>query len=185
MVRPGRDLLSGRLEVDETYVGGPAEGKRGRGADKKHIVVIAAEEVGKGIGRIRLRRVNDVSQASLLPWIQDVVQPGAVIHTDGWPAYGRLPKLGYIHEITVVNRREELASELLPRVHRGSVASQTVAAGHSSGCGRWQASRLLPRRIHVPVQSANLETSRQTVLSPGSTSHASRSGDVESSRNWK
>ena len=29
MVRPGRDLLSGRVEVDETYVGGAAEGPRG------------------------------------------------------------------------------------------------------------------------------------------------------------
>ena len=55
MVGPGRDLLSGHLEVDETYVGGTAKGRRGRGADKKHIVVIAAEEAGAGIGRIRLR----------------------------------------------------------------------------------------------------------------------------------
>ena len=50
MVRPGRDMLTGRLEVDETYVGGVAEGKRGRGAKNKHIVVIAAEENGIGIG---------------------------------------------------------------------------------------------------------------------------------------
>lgn len=118
MVRPGRDLLSGSAEIDETYVGGKAEGKRGRGADKKHIVVIAAEEVGNGIGRIRLRRVEDVSQASLLPFIEEVIQPGAVIHTDGWTAYGRLSALGYTHNVTVVKRREELASELLPRVHR-------------------------------------------------------------------
>ena len=50
MVGPGRDLLSGHLEVDETYVGGTAKGRRGRGADKKHIVVIAAEEAGARIG---------------------------------------------------------------------------------------------------------------------------------------
>ena len=43
MVRPGRDMLSGRLEVDETYVGGAAEGLRGRGADRKHIVVIGQD----------------------------------------------------------------------------------------------------------------------------------------------
>ena len=35
MVRPGRDLLSGEVEVDETYVGCPEEGKRGRGAANK------------------------------------------------------------------------------------------------------------------------------------------------------
>src|ERR1035437_9594445 len=48
MVRPGRDALSGTVEVDETYVGGLAEGKRGRGANHKALVVIAAEEAGKG-----------------------------------------------------------------------------------------------------------------------------------------
>ena len=136
MVRPGRDLLSGRLEVDETYVGGVAKGLRGRGADKKHIVVVAAEKDGNGIGRIRLRRVDNVSRASLLPFIQDVVQPGAVIHTDGWKAYGRLPKVGYTHEITVVNRREELASELLPRVHRvTSLLKRWLLGTHQGAVG--------------------------------------------------
>lgn len=118
MVRPGRDRLSGNIEADETYVGGAAEGKRGRGAENKHIVVIAAEENGAGIGRIRMRRVDDVSHTSLLPFIQEAVEPGSVIHTDGWKAYGKLPKLSYQHEVSIINRSEELASELMPRVHR-------------------------------------------------------------------
>jgi hypothetical protein len=58
MVRPGRDRLSGRVEVDETYVGGEAPGAPGRGAENKQIVAIAAEEDGLGIGRIRLRRIS-------------------------------------------------------------------------------------------------------------------------------
>lgn len=136
MVRPGRDLLSGSLEIDETYVGGTAKGKRGRGADKKHIVVVAAEECGTGIGRIRLRRVDDVSQGSLLPFIQEAVQPGAVIHTDGWKAYRRLPKVGYTHEVTVISRREELASELLPRVHRvASLLKRWLLGTHQGAVG--------------------------------------------------
>src|SRR5664279_5082926 len=64
MVRPGRDLLCGTVEVDETYVGGAEKGKRGRETETKAIVAVAAEENGKGIGRIRLRRVKDVSGAS-------------------------------------------------------------------------------------------------------------------------
>src|SRR5208283_4966867 len=40
MVRPGRDNLTGEIEVDETYVGGAQEGKRGRGAEKKAIVAV-------------------------------------------------------------------------------------------------------------------------------------------------
>jgi len=48
MVRPGRDALSGTVEVDETYVGGVERGKRGRNTETKAIVAVAAEENGKG-----------------------------------------------------------------------------------------------------------------------------------------
>jgi len=42
MVRPGRDRLSGTIEVDETFIGGKKPGKRGRGTEDKELVVIAA-----------------------------------------------------------------------------------------------------------------------------------------------
>jgi hypothetical protein len=41
MVRPDRKLLSGVVEVDETYVGGEEEGGRGRFTETKAIVAIA------------------------------------------------------------------------------------------------------------------------------------------------
>ena len=44
MVRPGRDRLAGTVEVDETYVGGERSGKRGRGAEGKTLVVVAAQQ---------------------------------------------------------------------------------------------------------------------------------------------
>ena len=138
MVRPGRDLLSGRLEIDETYVGGTATGRRGRGAENKHIVVIAAEEEedGNGFGRIRLGRVKDVSHASLIPFIQESVQRGAVIHTDGWKGYSRVSAAGYSHEVTVIKRQEELASELLPRVHRvASLLKRWLLGTHQGAVG--------------------------------------------------
>lgn len=62
MVRPGRDRISGTVEVDEIYIGGVKKGKRGRGADGKTMVLIAAQEDGRRIGRIRLQRVPDASE---------------------------------------------------------------------------------------------------------------------------
>ena len=118
MVRPGRDRLSGLVEIDETYVGGYAEGPRGRGAEKKYVVVIAAEERPDGIGRVRLRRVANASGKSLLGFIQDAVEPGSTIRTDGWRGYSRLNTLNYEHDVVNLSRSDEMASELLPYAHR-------------------------------------------------------------------
>jgi transposase-like protein len=117
MVRPGRDLLSGRVEVDEAYVGGEEEGLPGRLNLKKALVVVAAQEDGPGIGRIRMRQVIDASAASLVPFVHDSVAPGSTVHTDGWRGYAPLLRQGYDHEVTVVTGRKKPPSELLPRVH--------------------------------------------------------------------
>lgn len=70
MVRPGRDRLTGWVEVDETYLGGLEEGAAGRGVEDKALIVIAAQADGKGIGRIRLRMIQDASAASLHPFVE-------------------------------------------------------------------------------------------------------------------
>lgn len=118
MVRPGRDLLTGRVEVDECYLGGLEEGLRGRLVEKKALIVVAAQEDGQGIGRIRLRQIPDASAESLHLFVQESIQLGSVVHTDGWSGYSGLEVKGYIHEVTVIKGKKEMASELLPRVHR-------------------------------------------------------------------
>ena len=87
MVRPGRERLSGRVEVDETYVGGEEEGLHGRQTQKKALVAIAAEEDGAGLGRIRMRRIRRASKHQLHGFIQEAVEPDSTIHTDGWEGY--------------------------------------------------------------------------------------------------
>ena len=57
MVRPGREQLSGIVEVDETYIGGEKSGKRGRGAAGKALILIMAEDDDGKFGRIRLSRI--------------------------------------------------------------------------------------------------------------------------------
>src|SRR5260370_38847492 len=102
MVRPGRDWLFGEIEIDEAYVGGPETGKRGRQTEDKAIVVVAAGKSGRGIGRIRLCRVADVSADNLISFVQTAAMPGSTLKTDGWSSYARLPMLGYRHHVTVI-----------------------------------------------------------------------------------
>jgi transposase-like protein len=97
MVRPGRDRLSGLVEMDETFVGGERTGKRGRGAEGKTLVLIAAEDVGNGIGRIRLSPIIDASGEAIKNATLQMVEPGSTIHTDGWDSYNLLTKHGYTH----------------------------------------------------------------------------------------
>ena len=117
MVRPGRDRLSGRVEVDETYMGGPEEGVRGRQTEAKSLVAVAAQEDGAGIGRIRMRMIPDASAASLMGFVEEAIEPGSTVHTDGWLGYQPLQGRGYRHEVTFLEGESERASQLLPRVH--------------------------------------------------------------------
>jgi transposase-like protein len=117
MIRPDRDRLSGWVEVDETMIGGEEEGVSGRHTLKKTWVVIAAQADGPGTGRIRMRVVKDCAAASLHPFIQDCIEPGSVIHTDGWQSYSGLEEKGYRREIAKLDTRKD-ASKLMPRVHR-------------------------------------------------------------------
>jgi transposase-like protein len=134
MVRPGRDCLTGEIEVDETYVGGAEEGKRGRGAENKVIVAVAAEKSGRGIGRIRLRRITDVSACNLLTFVHGAVEPGASIHTDGWRGYSGLAAAGYRHQVTVISDGSDPAHEVMPRVHLvASLLKRWLIGTHQGG----------------------------------------------------
>jgi transposase-like protein len=116
VVRPGRDRLSGTVEVDETYIGARETGLIGRLTVEKSLVLVAAQEDGRRIGRIRMARVPNLLKETLHGFIAQVVEPGSVVRTDGLPAYRGMG--GYQHDPVVIRRTTETASELLPRVPR-------------------------------------------------------------------
>lgn len=121
MVNPEHERLSGVVEVDETYVGGRDEGKiRAPQLESKKATVVVAVELHqpKGFGRVRLRRIADASENSVLPFICETVEPGAIIHTDGSPAYRSLHKHGYTHHKIVHLGSPDPAHVTMPGVHR-------------------------------------------------------------------
>lgn len=118
MVRPGRDRLAGRVEVDETFVGGVQPGGGGRHIGSKALVAVAAEMRGKALGRIRLGRINDSTSGSVLPFVENSVAEGSTVVTDGLQSYSCLELLGYHHERRVVSGSGQHADKLLPGVHR-------------------------------------------------------------------
>ena len=116
MVSPGRERLNGEVEVDETFIGAPEQGRHGRRMIKKTMVVVAAEKDGRGIGRIRMRRVPDGSARSLHPFVMDSIEPGSMLLTDDWQGYAGLKD--YRREVQQIAHSGKKASELMPRVHR-------------------------------------------------------------------
>lgn len=120
MVRPDRDKLVGSVEVDETYIGGKeiGKGKQGRGAETKTLVVVAAECKGKQIGRVRFSCISDASGDNLLKFIEENIEPGSTIITDGWRGYSSLSQSKkYKHEAKIISGSGQEAHELLPHVH--------------------------------------------------------------------
>jgi transposase-like protein len=134
MVRPGRDRLNGVVEVDETYWGTEEEGVIGRLTEDKALIIVAAQEDGSGIGRIRMRRIPDLTRKSLHGFIAEAVEPGSTVRTDGLPAYVGLNE--YLHD-RHVQRRQTGGEYLLPRVHRVvSLLKRWLMGTHQGGIGQ-------------------------------------------------
>jgi transposase-like protein len=128
---------AGRVEVEETYVGGFEAGVDGRQTATKSVVAIAVEvKHPKGFGRIRLQRVDDVSKDSLIPFIESAVEPGATVHTDGWSAYWTVPEHGYEHDRTIMRGAHDPGDVLMPGVHRvASLHKRWMLGTHQGSVG--------------------------------------------------
>lgn len=125
MVRPGRERLSGEVEVDETFIGGKESGKKedgtgktGRGRLEKSLVVVATECIGKQIGRVRFKCIDSASSDNLVKFVEENIQFGSTVITDGWRGYNSLAdSKNYTHVIKSISGSGQEAHELLPHVH--------------------------------------------------------------------
>lgn len=118
LVRPGRERLTGRVEVDEAYVGGQHEGARGRGSEGKTLVLVAVEgHAGKTLGRVRFRCIKTINRSTAESFVKDCVEPGTQVVTDGLSAYGHLREAGFDHRPHIQTTGGAEAREQLDHVH--------------------------------------------------------------------
>lgn len=163
LVRPGRDRLTGRVEVDETFIGGAEAGLSGGRARGKKVLTGVAVEVRepKGIGRCRMGPLVDGSAASLHAFVTEHVEPGTTVLTDGWSGYLGLEDLGYVHvprSQRAASARGEDPDGLLPAVHRVVSLTKRWLLGTHQGAVREDH---LPSYLDEFVFRFNRRTSRR------------------------
>jgi transposase-like protein len=116
MVLPGRELLSGTVEVDETYVGARHTSVGGRSPGHKAIVAIAVEG-DQAPERVRMRRIPNVSRDTLSDFVLEHVARGSEVHTDGYTGYDDIGRYRFKHVVTNVSASGDPAHVALPHVH--------------------------------------------------------------------
>jgi transposase-like protein len=182
MVRPGRERLKGNVEIDQSYLAirdrresPPSAGRKGY--TTKTLIVIAVEILEpKGFGRIRLQRIEEETAACVLPFVNEVVEPGSVIRTDGGSIYLSLSE-DYQHERTVV---KSVTPGSIPSAH--GIPAQTLATRHTPRRGEACPAGLLSRRVRLSLQPTHVPFSRITLLPSARTGcdyrprHVRRSG---------
>ena len=105
--------LSGVIEFDDAYFGGPTAGKkRGRGTEKaKVFVALSLNERGNPCF-LKMQVTPNIKQASVKKFARAAFADGSVIHSDGYRSY--IPALeGYTHE----HRSYDPSSGLLHWLH--------------------------------------------------------------------
>jgi transposase-like protein len=112
MVNDTRSPLRGHVEADETIVGGPVRGKRGRAVTDlttKTLVFGAVEVISYAdkhgedahkAGRIRLAKAPNAKEESIGQFLAYNVEKGSTIRTDGWKGYSKTALSGYKHDQT-------------------------------------------------------------------------------------
>ncbi len=94
LMRPQDSKLRNKIEIDDTYIGGKHEGKRGRGAEGKAIVFGMVERDGE----IKAEVVENLKAKTLMPIIQENVEENSQIISDELKSYALVTKHGFDHE---------------------------------------------------------------------------------------
>ena len=101
MERDGGKRLSGRVELDDAYLGGERTGgKRGRGAPGKTPFVAAVETTPEGKPvRLKLRRVASFCTRSIAMFAKRSLDPACQVVSDGLACFGGVTDAGCSHQV--------------------------------------------------------------------------------------
>lgn len=128
-----RDKLTGRVQIDETIVGGSDGTSIGRRlGENRNYVLIMVEDKGKSCGRLRLEAIDDATGDLLQTVVESRVEKGATAHTDGLAGYRGLPDAGIRHRPEVIGDPKR-ASKRFPKVHRVASLLKRVILGTYQG----------------------------------------------------
>ena len=101
----GDGMLEGKVEVDETYIGGYRPG--GQGGKGKAIVMGMLEKDGEVITEV----IPDRTSKSLMPHIRDHIEEGSEVHTDEHKGYNPLDRTKDYDRKAVNHSEEEYVGE--------------------------------------------------------------------------
>lgn len=136
MIRPHRERLSGLVEVDEVFLGGIRPKIGGRSSLRKVLILVAAEDTGRGIGRIRMRVIPNATLVSLNGAIREMIEPGSTVRTDGWIGYQGVVRNGYRH-VVVKRKPSDPGDDPTPLCHRiASLLKRWLLGTHQGGTKR-------------------------------------------------
>jgi transposase-like protein len=100
MERDATKRLTGRIEIDDAYLGGERNGgKRGRGSPGKTPIVAAVETTpeGKPI-RLQLRRVTGFRRAAIATLAKRNFDPASTVVSDGLRCFTGVSNAGCVHQ---------------------------------------------------------------------------------------
>lgn len=138
--RDSQYMLEHVIEMDETFFGGAAAGKRGRGAENKTQVIVAVENRGKSAGYAKMTVIESLDGKTVKTTAKQTVKEGATIRTDGYSSYRVLGKR-YRHEGKVVEAKD--APKMLPWVHTLIGNAKTFLRGTYHGVSHKHLQRYL------------------------------------------
>ena len=91
-------LLSGRIEIDDAFLGGEQPGRPGRGGNKVPFLAAVETDLRGRPQIVRFDRVKNHGIAAIQRRAAAAIAPESLVLSDGWPGFTQLSSLVQCHE---------------------------------------------------------------------------------------